>query len=90
MPSEFILWVDCRVDLATRQTEAGRPQAIGVVSVALRRDESNYVSGSHLSGEPFTFLETEKDEAPLVPNVEAAAKDAIKRSVLDYVIASNK
>jgi len=58
--------------------------------VALRRDESNYVSGSHLSGEPFTFLETEKDEAPLVPNVEAAAKDAIKRSVLDYVIASNK
>ena len=85
VPSNWILRVDCRVDLATRASEAGALQAIGAASVVLRRGESK-----HLSGEPFAFFVTEKAGSSLVPTVEAAARDALSRSVTQFVIKFNK
>jgi hypothetical protein len=86
MPSDFILRIDCRVDLTSETAEAGDAEAetLGVVSVTLRRGESNL-----LSGEPFTFFRTKKDAANLIPSVEGAARDALNRSVIQFIVMFN-
>jgi hypothetical protein len=84
-PSEWILKLDCRVDLSTRNVEGEPPQTIGIVSVVLRRGET-----SHLSAEPFEIFILDKKDGDLIATAEAAAKAALKRSVLDTIIHFNR
>jgi hypothetical protein len=83
-PSEWILWLDCRIDLATRNADEATPMTIGVVSVVLRRADSN-----GLSAEPFEIFLLEKGSGDLVATTEAATKKALKRSVLDSIVKYN-
>jgi hypothetical protein len=86
MPSDFILRIDCRVDLTSEMAKASEAGAetFGAVSISLRRGEGNL-----LSGEPFTFFRTRKDAASLVPSVEDAARAALDRSVIQFIVIFN-
>jgi hypothetical protein len=84
-PSDWILWLDCRIDLATRHLEGESAKTIGVVSVVLQRGEGS----SHLSGEPFEIFLLEKDDVALATTAETAAKASLMRAAIDSIIEFN-
>ncbi|HKP22322.1 MAG TPA: hypothetical protein VJV39_00545 [Dongiaceae bacterium] len=85
-PSDWVLWLECRFDLATRHLEGESPKTIGVVSVVFQRGED----GGRLAGEPFEIFFLEKDDSALVTTAETAAKASLNRDVIDPITRSNQ
>ena len=84
-PSAWVLWLECRVDLATAPADGASAKTVGVASVVLRRDEGEFVSR-----EPFEVFVVQKDDGGLISAVEAAAREVLRRSVLNFVLRFNQ
>lgn len=82
--SDWILWMDCRVDIATHLREDGTVETLGAVTVELRRGETRW-----LSGEPLALFAMKKGSPELTSFVDAATKDAVDRSVLKFIVQFN-
>ena len=86
LPSEFVLAVDCRVDVAVVAKDGQQSRTIGAVSVVLRRPPITY-----LSSEPFEFFEMhDHNNSEFLSAIEMAAQRALERSVINPVVLFNR